>query len=261
MTGIQGAAVYYVVAADTKPTYAASGALAVVTDTYERFLYHGASYWSTALYFVTAAGVTSDGGAILIGTSSTPLALGTTATVGAIKSYTSTSATTGSHIAVIVQTGSTATTGSANCVTANIRNSLATGKTIGGYQRVIHVEQEALGTATVTGMIEGIDVETYVESTVTSSSDHYGIYVKTYSDISGSKTLMPLRLEHNGATVAAAFIGVYAQTSKMSYFLVSSNTSEDWVHVTQTVSLTGGGWLKVKLGGYDRYIGLGASVS
>jgi hypothetical protein len=125
-----------------------------------------------------------------------------------------------------------------------------TGKILGVY-----VEIEALGTGVVGGTFEGIDVETYVESDATITGDHYGIYVKTYSDISGNQEIVPLRLEHNGASVANAFIGVYAQTGKMRYFLTSSHTAETWVDVTGTPADIAG-WLKIKLGGYDRWIAL-----
>ena len=152
------------------------------------------------------------------------------------------------------------TSGNLTLKGVHARATILTAKDIGtGNVFGIHVEVEALGTGKTTGFFEGIDVETYVESDA-SVGDHYGIYVKTYSDIASPGVIMPLRLEHNGASVAEAFIGVFAQTGKMSYFLESSNTSEDWCNVTQTAS-GAGGWLKVKLGGYDRYIALFTTVS
>ena len=152
------------------------------------------------------------------------------------------------------------TTGNLTIYGCHAKATILTTKDLGsGNVRGLYVEAEALGTGKTTGFFEGIDVETYVESGA-SVGDHYGIYVKTYSDIAGNQEIMPLRLEHNGASVADAFIGAFAQTGKMRYFLVSSQTSETWCNVTQTAS-TAGGWLKVKLGGYDRYIALFTTVS
>lgn len=150
-------------------------------------------------------------------------------------------------------------------ITATLRGvrsrvAVKTGVTLTGSLYGVHIETEALGTGVVSGNFEGMDIETYVVSTATISGDHYGIFVKTYSDIAGNQEIVPLRLEHNGASVANAFIGVFAQTGKMRYFLYSSHTSETWCNVTQTAS-TAGGWLKVRLGGYDRYIALYTTVS
>jgi len=151
------------------------------------------------------------------------------------------------------------TSGNLTLKGVHARATVLTTKNLGtGSVYGIHVETEALGTGIIGGTMEGIDVETYVESTATITGDHYGIYVKTYSDIAGSKQIFPLRLEHNGVSVAEAFIGVYCQTTKMTYLLESSNTDELWCAVTGTLSV-GAGWLRVKLGGYVRYIPLYSS--
>jgi len=147
------------------------------------------------------------------------------------------------------------TSGNLNIYGVHARATILTGKNLGtGLVRGVYIEVEALGTAITTGLFEGLDIETYVESGA-SIGDHYGIYVKTYSDIAGNREVYPLRLEHNGASIANAFIGVFNQTGKMRYLLVSSATAETWCGVTGTPS-TIAGWLKVKLGGYDRWIAL-----
>lgn len=142
------------------------------------------------------------------------------------------------------------------------KTSVPTGVTCAGDNCGLYVETEVLGTAIDSGSFHcGIKVETYVESGVTQAKDHYGIYVATYCDISGSRTLECIRLEHNGASVAGAFIGVYNQMTKMSYLIESPMTAELWCGVTSTVTIANGGWLRIKLGGYNRYIALGSTIS
>ena len=162
----------------------------------------------------------------------------------------------------IVQT-STATAANSASTFYGIRakTSVPTAVTCAAYQKGLYIETEVLGTGVCTGMHMGCHIETYVESTATLSSDHYGMYIATYDDRTGSKTLECIRLEHNGAAVAAAFIGVYNATTKMTYLLESSMTAELWCGVTSTVTIANGGWLRIKLGGYTRYIALGSTIS
>lgn len=144
---------------------------------------------------------------------------------------------------------------SADTMAIHSKISAATGKTIAS-QKGLYIEEEALGTAIISGSIFGIDLETYVESGVTFSGDHIGIYVKTYSDIAGNQAISCARLEHNGASVANSFLCVQNQAGKMRYLLDSSTTADTWVNVTTAVAGNQYGFLKIKLGGYDRYIPL-----
>lgn len=115
----------------------------------------------------------------------------------------------------------------------------------------MYLETTVGNSGVLTGWMAGIHIETYVGS-VPTVPEHYGILVQTYSDIAGDKAIFPLRLDHGGASVAYAFISLQGSPR---YFLQSTNTAEAWCGVTQTSS-SAVGWLKVRLGGYDRYINL-----
>lgn len=142
-----------------------------------------------------------------------------------------------------------------------IKSRAATGAAITGTQTGLYIETELTGTATCSGPHYGLKIETYVVSTATLSSDHYGAGIFTYDDRAGSNQLHVLRLEHNGANVANAFLGCFNADAKMSYFLESSTTEDDWVNITETASPGAHGWIKIKLGGYTKYIALCDSVS
>jgi hypothetical protein len=162
----------------------------------------------------------------------------------------------------IVQTA-TATTANAatNLFGIRAKTSIPTAITSAGNNYGVYIETEALGTATCTGEHGGLKIETYVESGATLSNGHFGAFIATYSEVSGSQHVNVIRLEHNGATVAGAFIGVFNQTQKVSYLLESSMTAELWCGVTSTVTIANGGWLRIKLGGNTRYIALGSTIS
>lgn len=126
-------------------------------------------------------------------------------------------------------------------------------------QHGIYVETECTGTGQCSNHY-GIKVETYITSGA-SVGDHYGIGVYTYSDVAGDNEIYCLRLEHNGAADAAAFLCLQAAAG-MRYLISSSATNDEWMSVTTTVTCaTAGGWYRVKHGGYTRYIQLYQSVS
>lgn len=147
------------------------------------------------------------------------------------------------------------------CYGLRVKSKVPTALTASGDQTGIYIETEVTGTGTCIGMHYGLKVETYVESGATLSGDHYGAGIFTYSDVSGTKVNSCLRLEHNGASVCSAFIGVFNQTGKMLYLLESSMVAESWCGVASTVTIANGGWLRIKLGGYTRYIALGSTYS
>lgn len=143
-----------------------------------------------------------------------------------------------------------------------VKSKVPTGVTCGGHQSCIYLETEVTGTGTCSGSHYGLKIETYVTSGATITGDHYGIAVFTYSDIAGTQAIDCLRLEHNGASVANAFLNLQSAASKMSYLISSSSTNNTWCGITTTPTCaTAGGWYRVKHGGYTRYIQLYTSVS
>ena len=130
---------------------------------------------------------------------------------------------------------------------------------ITGEQTGLYIETELTGTGSCTGAHYGLKIETYVVATATVGSDHYGAGIFTYSDIVGNQPIIVLRLEHNGASVANSFLGLFGSPR---YLIDSSNTNEAWMSIATTPTCSNaGGWYKVKHGGYTRYIQLWATVA
>jgi len=151
---------------------------------------------------------------IRIGTSISPLAH-TTAASRALSVYTSQSVTSGTYIGAIFQVAPIATSGTADNYTINVRNSVATGKTCGGNQRGVYVETEALGTATVTGTVAALMIETYAESGTTLSGDYYGISIAHYTDKTATGTNYVIRSEFNGSGTCDAHIGFHGTVTSL----------------------------------------------
>lgn len=136
-----------------------------------------------------------------------------------------------------------------------LKSKVPTGVTCAGEQTGLYIETEVTGTGIVSGVHYGLKVETYVESTATLSSDHYGAGIFTYDNRAGSNKLHVLRLEHNGANVGNAFLGLFNAAGKISYFLETSATT-GWINLSQTASPGAYGWIKIKIGGATKYIAL-----
>ena len=136
-----------------------------------------------------------------------------------------------------------------------IKSTIPTGIDLSAYQNNgLYIETEVLGTGK-TGAHYGIKLETYVESGAT-VGDHSGMAIFTYDNRAGTKNgLDVIHLEHNGAAVGGAFLGLFNATNKIQYLLQSTQTDNLWCSHNGAVS-NAAGWLRIKLGGYTKYITL-----
>lgn len=137
----------------------------------------------------------------------------------------------------------------------HLKTTCATGVTL-TRQQGIYIETEVLGTGIITQYHRGIYVETYVESTAT-VQQHEGITCVTNSDIAGNQTIYPLRLGHNGISVAHAFIYMTNQATKMRYML-QLDKDTTWVDDAGALSVAAGK-IKIRVGALDRWIQLYSS--
>jgi len=155
------------------------------------------------------------------------------------------------------------TSGNLNLIGLHGKTTVLTAKNIGtGYMYGAYIEQEVLGTGTIAGLMEGIRIEQYIESTTTlTGAIIYGIHIANYINKDTMTSYYFCRFSEDAAsTVDAIFLITRgASCLNINYiFELSSGAAVNAWTTTGTLS-TMAGYLKCKVNNLDRYIPLYSS--
>jgi len=139
-------------------------------------------------------------------------------------------------------------------VLQNIRGSQA------AEQKGLHVEQNALGTMTLSDAMNGIKLEQYVEAGVTQSGALRGLYITNYVLSAAAGGYILARMDDNGDQTLYCFLYLNKGQGDVTYLmhLRPANTSA-WSQIHGVGSQDG--WLRIMVHNAVRYIALYSTLA
>ena len=126
-----------------------------------------------------------------------------------------------------------------------------------GTVKGLHIEVEVLATGVAGGRIDALKAEVYCPTGSSMGADVAGLHISNFIQVQPTGSYEMARFEENGGITVEDIIGAYV-TGDVNYFIClqpGSNTAWDRTGDKAT-PLTEQGWLRVWVGGSDRYIQL-----